>query len=223
MSDGRARLGAAPVRDYLALMARKKTKPKKGETTFLDGQLLVAMPSMPDERFARTVIYMCAHSEEGAMGIVINKKSKSVTFPELLVQLKVIDEKAAIRLPPDVEAMQVLRGGPMEAGRGFVLHSDDFQSGESTVTIDKGVCLTATLDILRAIADGVGPHHAALALGYASWGPGQLEDELLRNGWLTCPADPALIFDAAHDKKYDRALRGMGVDPGFLSGEAGHA
>lgn len=205
-------------------MAAKKTKRKKsGETAFLDGQLLVAMPSMPDERFARTVIYMCAHSEEGAMGIVINQKSKSVTFPELLVQLKVIDEKAAIRLPPEVGDVQVLRGGPMESGRGFVLHSDDFQSGDSTVAIDKGVCLTATLDILRAIADGVGPHQAALALGYASWGPGQLENELLHNGWLTVPADPALIFDAAHDDKYSRALRSMGVDPAFLSGEAGHA
>lgn len=204
-------------------MARKKSKPKSGETLFLDGQLLVAMPSMPDERFARTVIYMCAHSEEGAMGIVINKRSKSLTFPELLVQLKVIDQKAAIRLPPEVEGVQVLRGGPMESGRGFVLHSDDFNSGDSTVAIDKGVCLTATLDILRAIADGVGPHHAALALGYASWGPGQLESELLHNGWLTGPADPALIFDPAHDDKYNRALRAMGVDPAFLSGDAGHA
>ena len=197
--------------------------PKSDDALYLDGQILVAMPSMPDERFARTVIYMCAHSEEGAMGIVINKKSKSVTFPELLVQLKVIDQKAAIRLPPEVEGVQVLLGGPMESGRGFVLHSDDFNSGDSTVTIDKGVCLTATLDILRAIADGVGPHQAALALGYASWGPGQLENELLHNGWLTGPADPALIFDSAHENKYDRALRAMGVDPGFLSGEAGHA
>ncbi|MCB1542930.1 MAG: YqgE/AlgH family protein [Methylobacteriaceae bacterium] len=204
-------------------MAAKKAKRKSDEGVFLDGQLLVAMPSMPDERFARTVIYMCAHSSEGAMGIVINKKSESVTFPDLLVQLKVIDQKAAIRLPPEVEGVQVLRGGPMESGRGFVLHSDDFNSGDSTVTIDKGVCLTATLDILRAIADGVGPHHAALALGYASWGPGQLENELLHNGWLTGPADPALIFDAGHEKKYDRALKSMGVDPGFLSGEAGHA
>lgn len=197
--------------------------PKSDDAPYLDGQILVAMPSMPDERFARTVIYMCAHSEEGAMGIVINKKSKSVTFPELLVQLKVIDQKAAIRLPPEVEGVQVLRGGPMESGRGFVLHSDDFNSGDSTVTIDKGVCLTATLDILRAIAHGKGPHQAALALGYASWGPGQLENEILHNGWLTGPADPALIFDAAHDRKYDRALRSMGVDPAFLSGEAGHA
>ncbi len=205
-------------------MAAKKTRRKKsGATEFLDGQLLVAMPSMPDERFARSVIYICAHSDEGAMGIVINQKSKSVTFPELLVQLKVIEEKAAIRLPPEVEDVQVLRGGPMEAGRGFVLHTDDFQSGDSTVTIHKGVCLTATLDILRAIAEGVGPHQAALALGYASWGPGQLEDELLHNGWLTGPADPALIFDAAHDDKYTRALRSMGVDPAYLSGEAGHA
>ncbi|MCB1542416.1 MAG: YqgE/AlgH family protein [Rhodoblastus sp.] len=204
-------------------MAARKAKRKSGESAFLDGQILVAMPSMPDERFARTVIYMCAHSAEGAMGIVINKKSASVTFPDLLVQLKVIDQKAAIRLPPEVEGVQVLSGGPMESGRGFVLHSDDFNSGDSTVTIDKGVCLTATLDILRAIADGVGPHHAALALGYASWGPGQLENELLHNGWLTGPVDPALIFDAGHENKYDRALKSMGVDPAFLSGDAGHA
>ncbi len=204
-------------------MASKKTPSPEGEARFLDGQFLVAMPSMPDDRFARTVIYMCAHSAEGAMGIVINQESPAVTFPELLVQLEVIDPKEAIRLPDDVGAVPVLRGGPMESGRGFVLHSDDFSSGDSTVTIDKGVCLTATLDILRAIAHGKGPHQAALALGYASWGPGQLENEILHNGWLTGPADPALIFDAAHDRKYDRALRSMGVDPAFLSGEAGHA
>ena len=218
-----ARLGAAGGDDYLCLMEDENENPKSDDAPYLDGQLLVAMPSMPDERFARTVIYMCAHSEEGAMGLVINKKSKSVTFPELLVQLKVIDQRSAIRLPPEVEGVQVLRGGPMESGRGFVLHSDDFNSGDSTVTIDNGICLTATLDILRAIADGVGPHQAALALGYASWGPGQLENELLHNGWLTGPADPAIIFDAAHEDKYARALRAMGVDPGFLSGEAGHA
>ncbi|MFV0280012.1 MAG: YqgE/AlgH family protein [Rhodoblastus sp.] len=204
-------------------MAKVNRKPKSGKSSYLDGQWLVAMPSISDERFARSVIYMCAHSEEGAMGIVINKRSTSVTFPDLLVQLQVIDKKAAIRLPPEVEGVQVLRGGPMEAARGFVLHSDDFSSGETTVPIDNGVCLTATLDILRAIAEGEGPNRAALALGYASWAPGQLENELLHNGWLTGPADPALIFDAAHDDKYDRALRAMGVDPVFLSDEAGHA
>lgn len=138
-------------------MAKRKPSAKKpGRGEFLDGQLLVAMPSMPDERFARSVIYLCAHSEDGAMGIVINHKAPAVTFPELLVQLDVINSKEAIRLPREVEEVQVLRGGPMETGRGFVLHSDDFRSGEATVAIDKGVCLTATLDILRAIAHGQG-------------------------------------------------------------------
>jgi len=205
-------------------MSGSKSRTKKpAKSDFLDGQMLVAMPSMPDERFARTVIYMCAHSEEGAMGIVINQRAAKVSFSELLVQLDVINSKEAILLPPEVGAVQILRGGPMETGRGFVLHSDDFNSGDSTVAIDKGVCLTATLDILRAIAHGTGPHQAALALGYASWGPGQLENEILHNGWLTGPADPALIYDVAHEQKYDRAMRSIGVDPAFLSGEAGHA
>ena len=199
--------------------------PKRGSGggSFLDGQMLVAMPSMPDERFARSVIYMCAHSADGAMGIVINHKAPKVTFPDLLVQLDVIPATEAIRLKPEVGAVQILKGGPMEAERGFVLHSSDFSAGEQTVSIDKGVSLTATLDILRAIARGAGPNRAALALGYASWGPGQLENEIAQNGWLTGPIDPALIFDAEHERKYDRALRSIGVDPRFLSGEAGHA
>ena len=196
---------------------------KAGKGSWLDGQMLVAMPLMPDERFARTVIFMCAHSAEGAMGIVINQKAPKVTFPDLLVQLDVIDAKDAIRLRSDVGAVPILRGGPMESERGFVLHSSDFNAGEQTVAIDKSVSLTATLDILRAIAQGNGPHRVALALGYASWGPGQLESEIAHNGWLTGPVDPSLIFDAAHEQKYGRALRSMGVDPAFLSGEAGHA
>lgn len=191
--------------------------------SFLDGQFLVAMPAMPDQRFARTVIYMCAHSDEGAMGIVVNQRASKVSFSQLLVQLEVIDAKDAILLPSQVGQVPILKGGPMETGRGFVLHSADFNAGDSTVAIDKGVCLTATLDILRAIAKGQGPHQAALALGYASWGPGQLENEIAHNGWLTGPADPAIIFDAAHEQKYERALRSIGVDPGFLSAEAGHA
>jgi putative transcriptional regulator len=205
------------------MSGKKPAGAKSDPTAYLDGQMLVAMPSMPDERFARTVIYMCAHSAEGAMGIVINQKAPKVTFPDLLVQLDVIDAKEAIRLRPEVGAVQILRGGPMESERGFVLHSSDFNAGDQTVAIDAGVCLTATLDILRAIAQGHGPHRAALALGYASWGPGQLENEILHNGWLTGPVDPALIFDAGHEQKYDRALRSIGVDPAFLSGEAGHA
>jgi putative transcriptional regulator len=206
------------------MSGKKRTRSKKNQPAdYLDGQMLVAMPSMPDERFARTVIYMCAHSAEGAMGIVINQKAAKVTFADLLVQLDVVPSPEAIRLRPEVGSVEILKGGPMEAERGFVLHSSDFNAGDQTVAIDKSVSLTATLDILRAIAEGAGPHKAALALGYASWGPGQLENEIAHNGWLTGPIDPALIFDPAHDQKYSRALKSIGVDPVFLSGEAGHA
>lgn len=190
---------------------------------FLDGQLLVAMPGMPDERFARTVIYICAHSEEGAMGLVVNRPAPKVNFSELLVQLEVIGPDEAIRLPAQAGAIQVLKGGPVETGRGFVLHTDDFVIDNSTLAIDRGVCLTATIDILRAIAHGAGPGQALLALGYAGWGAGQLETELQQNGWLNCPADPALIFDTALGLKYERALSRAGIDLGRLAGDAGHA
>jgi putative transcriptional regulator len=195
----------------------------KGEGDFLDGQLLVAMPSMPDERFARTVIYICAHSEEGAMGLVVNRPAPKVNFSELLVQLEVIGPDEAIRLPAQAEAIQVLRGGPVETGRGFVLHTDDFVIDSSTLAIDHGVCLTATIDILRAIAQGTGPGQALLALGYAGWGAGQLEMELQQNGWLNCPADPALLFDTAFGLKYERTLSRAGIDLGRLAADAGHA
>ena len=173
---------------------------------FLDGQLLVAMPGMPDNRFARSVIYLCAHSEEGAMGIIVNRPARKVVFSELLVQLDVIKPDEAIRLPAQAESVQVLKGGPVETGRGFVLHSNDFFIDNSTLPIDGGVSLTATVDILRAIAQGAGPDRALLALGYAGWSAGQLEAELQENGWLNIPADPALIFDDALGSKYERAL-----------------
>jgi putative transcriptional regulator len=140
---------------------------------FLDGQMLVAMPGMADDRFARSVIYLCAHSEEGAMGIVINRPASKVRFPDLLVQLEVIGEDEAIRLPNKAGAMQVLKGGPVETQRGFVLHSNDFFIDNSTLPIDQKVSLTATVDILRAIASGSGPDRAVLALGYAGWQAGQ--------------------------------------------------
>lgn len=190
---------------------------------YLDGQLLVAMPGMVDERFSRTVIYVCAHSAEGAMGIVINKPAADLSLPDLLVQLDVIPEDDAIRLPDRVERMQVLLGGPVETSRGFVLHSPDFFLDQSTLPIDDDVCLTATIDILRAIARGTGPRNAVLALGYAGWGAGQLETEIQQNGWLNCPADPDLVFGASVDQKYDRALRHIGIEPAMLSSTAGHA
>ena len=190
---------------------------------FLDGQMLIAMPGMEDTRFARSVIYLCAHSEEGAMGIIINQPAAQVDFPQLLVQLDVIEKTDIIRLPNKAGAMQVLKGGPVETGRGFVLHSNDFFIDNSTLAIDKGVSLTATVDILRAIAEGGGPDRAVLALGYAGWAAGQLEMEIQHNGWLTVPAEPSLIFDTALEAKYERAVRAMGIDLGQLSTQAGHA
>jgi len=190
---------------------------------YLDGQMLIAMPAMSDERFARSVIYVCAHSSEGAMGIVVNQPAKNVKFPDLLVQLEVIPEDERIQLPRRAEGVKVLKGGPVETGRGFVLHSADFFIENSTLPIDEGVCLTATLDILKAIAHGKGPQDAVLALGYAGWAPGQLEEEIQQNGWLHCAADLDLIFGTDIEHKYERALRKLGIDLGMLSSEAGHA
>lgn len=190
---------------------------------YLDGQLLVAMPTIEDERFARAVIYVCAHSEEGAMGIIVNKPAPDLNLPDLLVQLDIIGADASIRLPQRAERVKVLRGGPVDTGRGFVLHTPDFFIDNSTLPIDDGICLTATVDILKAIARGEGPENAILALGYAGWGAGQLESEIQSNGWLNCPAEPSLIFDAAAETKYERALRLIGIDPIMLSGQAGHA
>jgi putative transcriptional regulator len=190
---------------------------------YLDGQLLIAMPLMDDERFARSVIYVCAHSSEGAMGIILNRPAGSIDFPELLVQLEIIDKADQIVIPAHAETMKVMKGGPVETGRGFVLHSSDFFIKNATLPIDDGVCLTATLDILKAIAKGKGPRHAILALGYAGWAPGQLENEIQGNGWLHCPADSDLIFGRDVEDKYERALQKLGVELAMLSNEAGHA
>ena len=190
---------------------------------FLDGQMLIASPGMQDERFSRTLIYMCAHSSEGAMGIVVNQPAANISFPDLLVKLDVIPKGDKIQLPPSAGDVTVLKGGPVETERGFVLHSADFFIEDSTLPIDEGVCLTATIDILKAIARGNGPVSAILALGYAGWSPGQLENELQHNGWLHCSPDPELIFGADIGAKYDRALQKIGVRPGMLSSDIGHA
>jgi putative transcriptional regulator len=190
---------------------------------YLDGRLLIAMPVMGDPRFERSVIYLCAHSSEGAMGIIVNHPAGSIDFPELLVQLDIIKKSEQIKLPENAESMQVLKGGPVDTGRGFVLHSSDFFIENATLRIDDDISLTATLDILKAIARGRGPKHAILALGYAGWAPGQLESEIQCNGWLHCDADAELIFGSDTDEKYGRALRKIGIDPGMLSNEAGHA
>lgn len=190
---------------------------------YLDGRLLIAMPVMGDPRFERSVIYMCAHSSEGAMGIIVNRRAGSIDFPQLLMQLDIIEDGDRITLPGNAETMNVLKGGPVETGRGFVLHSSDFVIDDATLPIDEGICLTATVDILKAIAKGDGPKRAILALGYAGWAPGQLESEIQSNGWLHCTADTDLIFGSDTEDKYNRALRKIGIDPGMLSAEAGHA
>ena len=190
---------------------------------FLDGQMLIASPSMQDERFARSVVYMCAHSSEGAMGIVINRPAGNVSFSDLLVKLDIIPAAEAIRLPSRAGGVTVLKGGPVETERGFVLHSADFFIENSTLPIDEGICLTATLDILKAIARGDGPASAILALGYSGWAPGQLENEMQQNGWLHCSADRDLIFGTEINSKYDRAMEKIGIRPGMLSNDIGHA
>src|SRR5438128_856061 len=202
-------------------IARKSSK--SSGRGYLDGQMLIAMPSMRDERFTRSLIYVCAHSSEGAMGIVVNQPAANINFPDLLVQLEVIPAVDLIQLPPRAGEVKVLKGGPVETGRGFVLHSADFFIENSTLPIDDGICLTATLDILKAIARGDGPQSAVLALGYAGWSPGQLEIEIQENGWLHCSADPELIFGQDTSGKYQKALEKIGIDLGMLSSEAGHA
>ncbi|MDD7911292.1 MULTISPECIES: YqgE/AlgH family protein [Pseudovibrio] len=195
----------------------------EADGSYMDGQFLIAMPTMEDGRFAHSVIYLCAHSDEGAMGIVLNQPANNITFEELLSQLEIIPEDGGILLPNELQDMQVHRGGPVETGRGFVLHTDDFYIESSSLPINDGVCLTATVEILRALAEGRGPKQAMLALGYAGWAPGQLEAEIHANGWLTCRADPSLIFDVDSEDKWRTALGILGIDPGMLSSEAGHA
>jgi putative transcriptional regulator len=216
--------GDADMRSGSTQGKSPKAKPRKGSKRgYLDGQMLIAMPSMGDERFARSLIYVCAHSTEGAMGIVVNQPASNISFPDLLVQLDVIPATDLIQLPSAAGDVKVLKGGPVDTQRGFVLHSSDFYLENSTLPIDEGVCLTATLDILKAIARGSGPRSAILALGYAGWAPGQLENEIQHNGWLHCAADPELIFSPDTGAKYTKALKKIGIDLGMLSSEAGHA
>jgi putative transcriptional regulator len=190
---------------------------------YLDGQLLIAMPVMSDPRFARSVIYMCAHSEDGAMGLIINQRASHISFPDLLERLGIATADSDDGIADDVGELSIHVGGPVETGRGFVLHSADYFVDDSTLPIEGGVCLTATIDILKAIAAGSGPNRAILALGYAGWSPGQLESEIQANGWLNCPADPDLIFDPNLETKYTRALAKIGIDPSHLVSDAGHA
>ncbi len=187
----------------------------KDESGYLEGQMLVAMPQMTDPRFVRSVIYLCAHSADGAMGLVVNKLIDSITFPDLLRQLD-------IEIGSVTEHIRVHFGGPVESGRGFVLHSDEYTQ-DSTLLVKEGMALTATIDVLRAISGAKGPRRSLLALGYAGWAPGQLDAEIQANGWLNVAADDELVFGADVKGKWEKSMKKLGVDPSALSGTAGHA
>ena len=182
---------------------------------YMTGQLLIAMPSMEDPRFAQSVILMCAHTDEGAMGIVLNRPLAKPSFEALLTQLDV-------QPTPPARQIRLCQGGPVDHGRGFVLHTNDW-TGDGSLRVDDKLALTASLDVLQEIASGGGPREGLLALGYASWGPGQLDREIQENVWLSAPVQVELLFDADYDTKWRRALGILHIDPLLLSGTAGHA
>lgn len=184
--------------------------------SFLEGKLLIALPGMPDPRFEKSVIFICAHSDEGAMGLIINKPVEGLSFREMMERLKINVSETT----PDTP---ILFGGPVQTGRGFVLHSGEFESQDSTMPVTEEISLTATLDILRAIANGKGPEKSLFALGYAGWDSGQIEDEIRANGWIHCDADNTIIFDDALDNKWSRALKKLGIDMSGLSAHTGRA
>lgn len=188
----------------------------------LRGQFLIAMPNMGDQRFDKSVIYLCAHSADGAMGFMVNRSLQRPNLPSFLAQLGIIEDDEVDTLPDDIVQQSLYSGGPVEPGRGFVLHSPDFHS-TTTLKVDDDISLTATLEVLRAIATGGGPSRSNIMLGYAGWASGQLEEEIVANGWLTAPGNAELLFDDDQDSKYERVLRLMGVDPLLLFGDAGHA
>ena len=197
--------------------SRRRTQAQRPRINgaYLTGQLLIAMPGMQDPRFARSVICLCSHSSEGAMGLVLNQPIKGLTFDSLLKQLKLEPN------PPE-RRIRLVQGGPVESGRGFVLHSTDW-SAEASLPVAEELAMTASLDILKALAEGGGPRQALLALGYAGWGPGQLEDEIQRNAWLNVPPDEALLFQAEAAGMWRQAMAKLKIDPALLSDTAGHA
>lgn len=188
----------------------------KAFSSNLSGKLLIAMPGMGDPRFEHAVVYICAHSEEGAMGLIVNKPAPELRFSDLLEQLE-------IPLGDGYRDIRVHFGGPVETGRGFVLHSSEYQSEAGTLEVDAATSMTATTDVLADMAAGHGPELSFMALGYSGWGPGQLESEILDNGWLTGDAREDILFGRANEHKWTAALKSLGVDPLTLSSTAGHA
>ncbi|MDR3476020.1 MAG: YqgE/AlgH family protein [Devosia sp.] len=189
----------------------------------LKGQFLVAMPEMGDERFRDTVIYLVGHSDEGAMGLVVNQSLEDMRFGDILEELELGDPKDIIRLPSRIRDREVLRGGPVQRGRGFVLHSDDYFRDGNSYAVNDDICLTATLDVLKAMAFGNAPADSLFALGYCGWGAGQLEGEISGNGWLTVPFDRKLLFATPLEQRYDQALGRLGITRATLSSTAGRA
>ncbi|MEO0752019.1 MAG: YqgE/AlgH family protein [Pseudomonadota bacterium] len=186
------------------------------QETDLNGKVLIAMPEMGDPRFSMSVIFVCAYSPEGAMGLIINKPTEELRLTNLLEQLEITTTK-------DARDMSVHFGGPVEHGRGFVLHTYGYHSSLSTLDVNDDFAMTATLDILEDLANGRGPEHAIITLGYAGWGPGQLESEIAQNAWLICDADADLVFNTEDDTKWDAALAKLGVSALTLSADAGRA
>lgn len=189
----------------------------------LKGQFLVAMPDMGDERFKDTVVYLVGHGDEGAMGLVVNQSLEDMKFADILEELGIGDKDDIIRLPDDVKDRRVLRGGPVQRGRGFVLHSPDYFREDNSYSVSDDVCLTATLDVLKSMAFKNAPAEALFALGYCGWSPGQLEDEIKNNGWLTVPFSRHLLFEAPIETRYEQALAQLGITRASLSSVAGNA
>ena len=189
----------------------------------LKGQFLVAMPEMGDERCRETVIFLVGHGDEGAMGLVVNQSLDDMSFGDVLEELELGERNEIIHLPSRVRDREVLRGGPVQRGRGFVLHSDDYFRDGNSYAVNDDICLTATLDVLKSMAFGSTPAQSLFALGYCGWGAGQLEDEILGNGWLTVPFDRELLFSIPLEQRYDRALGTLGITRASLSSTAGRA
>lgn len=189
----------------------------------LEGKLLISMPTIAEGCFARSVVYICAHSEDGAMGLIVNQAAKSIAFDELLEQLDIEDNEGCLADTDKLQARTVHFGGPVDTSRGFVLHSPDYFQASSTVQMADGFSLTSTPDVLKALLTGAGPEHSIVALGYAGWSPGQLENEIKHNGWLHCEADPSVVFGSELEAKYDNALSKLGISSSQLIAEAGHA
>ena len=197
--------------------------PSSASEFSLSGQLLVAMPSIGESRFDRTVIYICSHTDKGAMGFVINRPADEIAFIDVLRQLKIIEVDGQINLPEKAREIQVVHGGPVETSRGFVLHTLEPEPILDVVKIDGTIRLSANMDILHAVAKGDGPERVVFALGYSGWDAGQLEAEIQQNGWILCPSSDDLLFDDDFETKYERALAMIGVDLGMLSTDTGRA